>query len=61
MKNDKVIYGQTVRKNTEHPGMWDVIESRGGRLTGKSKFTGTMKEVRCAIKIGNKFAKAKGV
>jgi hypothetical protein len=57
MKNDKIISGQTVRKNSEVKRMWDIIESRGGRLTGKASFTGTMKEVRAAIKLGNKLAK----
>lgn len=57
MKNDKTISGQTVRKNKEHKGMWDIIESRSGRLTGKASFTGTMKEVRDAIKIGIKLSK----
>lgn len=54
MKNDKIIGGQTVRKNAEHKGMWDIIETRAGRLTGKVEFTGSMKEVRAAIKIGSK-------
>ena len=50
MKNDKIINGETVRKNPEHKGMWDIIEERGGRLTGKVTFTGTMKEVRQVLK-----------
>ena len=50
MKNDKIISGKTVRKNTEHKGMWDIMETRAGRLTGKASFTGTTKEVRFAIK-----------
>ena len=57
MKNDKIINGETVRKNPEHKGMWDIIEERGGRLTGKVTFTGTMKEVRQAIKLGIKLGK----
>ena len=57
MKNDKIISGQTVRKNAEHKGVWDILETRGGRLTGRSTFTGTMKEVREAIKEGNRLSK----
>jgi len=54
MKNDKIINGQTVRKNAEHKGMWDIIESKAGRLTGRVAFTGSMKDVRMAIKLGSK-------
>ena len=54
MKNDKIINGCTVRKNTERKGMWDIMETRAGKLTGKASFTGTMKEVRAAIKLGSK-------
>ena len=50
-QNDKIIGGQTVRKNNEVKGLWDIIETRAGRLTGKVAFTGTMKEVRAAIKL----------
>ena len=50
MKNDKIIKGCTVRKNKDHKGMWDIMESRGGQLTGKSTFTGTIKEIRAALK-----------
>lgn len=57
MKNDKIISGQTVRKNPQHNGMWDIMETLAGKLTGKSTFTGTMKEVRDAVKLGNKLAK----
>ena len=57
MKNDKIINGETVRKNPEHKGLWDTIEERGGKLTGKVTFTGTMKEVRQAIKLGIKRGK----
>ena len=60
-KNDKIIGGSTVRKNTEHKGMWDIKDTRAGQLTGKASFTGTMKEVREAIKLGNQIAKAQGV
>ena len=49
MKNDKNIKGSTVRKNAKHKGMWDIMETRGGQLTGKPSFTGTMKEVRLAL------------
>ena len=61
MKNDKIISGNVVRKNSQHPGMWNIMETRAGQLTGKASFTGTMKEVREAIKLGNQIAKAKGV
>ncbi len=49
MKTDKKIKGCTVRKNKTHRGMWDVMETRAGHLTGKATFTGTMKEVRAAL------------
>lgn len=55
---DKIIDGSIVRKNPEHKGMWDIMETRAGQLTGKASFTGTMKEVRDAIKEGNRIAKA---
>jgi endonuclease IV len=61
MKNDKIISGQIVRKNPEHKGMWDIIETRAGQSTGKASFTGTMKEVRDAIKEGNRLIKAHGL
>lgn len=54
MKNDKIISGQTVRKNPEHKGMWDIIDTSGGRSRGRAAFTGTMKEVRAAIKLATK-------
>lgn len=57
MKADKNISGSIVRKNKDHAGMWDIMETRAGQLTGKSTFTGTMKEVRAAIKEGNRLAK----
>lgn len=60
MKNDKIISGQIVRKS-EQNGLWDIMETRGGQLTGKASFTGTMKEVRDAIKLGNQIAKARGL
>ena len=49
MKTDKTIKGCTVRKNKEHRGMWDIMETRAGQLTGKSTFTGTLKEIRAAL------------
>ena len=49
MKNDKTIKGRTVRKNKTHPRMWDIMETRAGQLTGKSTFTGTLKEIRDAL------------
>lgn len=61
MKNDKIISGQIVRKNSEHKGMWDIIETRAGQSTGRATFTGSMKEVRAAIKEGNKLIKARGL
>lgn len=61
MKNDKIISGNIVRKNPEHNGMWDIIETRAGQSTGRSTFTGTMKEVRAAIKEGNKLIKDRGL
>lgn len=61
MKNDKIISGQIVRKNPEHKGMWDIIKTRAGQSTGKASFTGTMKEVRDAIKEGNRLIKARGL
>ena len=57
MKTDKNIAGNIVRKNKDHAGMWDIMETRGGELTGKSTFTGSMKEVRAAIKEGSRLAK----
>lgn len=59
MKNDKIISGQIVRKNSEHKGMWDIILTRAGQPTGKASFTGTMKEVRDAIKEGDRLIKAR--
>ena len=56
----RIIDGCTVRRNMEHPGHWVVMESRAGQLTGKASFTGTMKEVRGAIAIGQKLAKGGG-
>lgn len=53
----RIIGGCTVRRNAEHPGHWDVMESRAGQLTGKASFTGTLKEVRAALAIGQKLAK----
>ena len=53
----RIIGGCTVRRNMEHPGHWDVMESRAGQLTGKVSFTGTLKEVRAALAIGQKLAK----
>jgi len=57
MKNDKHIGGSVVRKNATHKGMWDIMETRAGMLTGKASFTGTMKEVRAAIRLGNRLAR----
>lgn len=39
-----------VRKNPEHKRYWDVLETRGGVLTGKVTFTGTLAEIRQALK-----------
>lgn len=58
---DKIISGQIVRKNPAHGGMWDIIETRAGQSTGKASFTGTMKEVRDAIKEGNRIIKNRGL
>jgi len=56
MKTYKNIAGNIVLKNKDHAGMWDIMETRGGQLSGKSTFTGSMKEVRGAIKEGNRLA-----
>ena len=61
MKNDKIISGQIVRKNPEHKAAWNIIETRAGQSTGRATFTGSMKEVRAAIKEGNKLIKARGL
>ena len=61
MKNDKIISGQTVRKNSEHKGMWNIIETRSGQSTGRLLFTGSLTEVRAAIKEGNRCIKALGL
>ena len=61
MKTDKIISGQTVRKNQEHKGMWDIMETRAGQITGKASFTGSMKEVRAAINEVNRIIKARGL
>ena len=55
-----VINGSIVRKNPCHKGMWDILDTRAGQVTGKASFTGTMKEVRDAIRLGNKIANARG-
>lgn len=57
MQNDKIIHGQIVRKSVSHKGMWDILETRCGKPTGNTSFTGTMKEVRAAIKEGNRIGK----
>lgn len=54
MKNDKIIRGAVVRKDSENKGFWNVMESRSGQLTGKVAFTGTLKEVRGALKLAGK-------
>ena len=61
MKNDKIISGNIVRKNPEHHGMWDIIGTRAGQSTDRATFTGTMREVRAAIKLGNQQIKARGL
>ena len=60
MKNDKIISGQIVRKNPEHKGMWDIIETRGGKPTGKATFTESMKNVRRVIRENNRDLKVRG-
>lgn len=50
---NKIIRGQRVRQNPEHRGYWDII-GEGGRQKGKVVFTGTLKEVREAIKLGTR-------
>lgn len=50
----KIIDGRTVRRNSEHPRVWDVMESRGGQPRGKVAFTGTLKEIRVALRLGKK-------
>jgi hypothetical protein len=59
MKHDKSISGQIVRKNREHKGMWDLIETRAGQPTGKASYTGSMKEIRGVIKAGHRLFKAR--
>ena len=54
MKTEKIIGGQTVRKNKDVKGIWDIIDTSGGRNRGRVAFTGSMKEVKMAIKLGNK-------
>lgn len=45
----KVIRGFKVRRS-KNKGLWDVLETRCGTITGKSLFTGTWKEVLAATK-----------
>lgn len=47
-KNTKTINGCQVRKNKEHKGMWDVLETKAGQVTGRVSFTGTISEIRQA-------------
>jgi hypothetical protein len=54
MKNDKIINGQIVRKNPHHRGMWDIIETRCGVSTGRSSYTGSLKEIQAVIKLSNR-------
>jgi hypothetical protein len=54
MKTEKIINGSIVRKSHSHKGMWDVLETRAGQVTGKSTFTGTIKEIRAALKPAKK-------
>lgn len=57
MKTDKIINGQIVRKNPHHRGMWDIIETRCGVSTGRSSYTGSLKEIQAVIKLGNRIFK----
>lgn len=50
MKNDKIIHGCTVRQNPDHKRLWDVLETRAGNRTGKVTFTGTLAEIRRALR-----------
>lgn len=54
MKNDKIIGGCVVRKSAQGKGLWDVMKTKAGVVTGKVSFTGTMREVRAAIKLGQR-------
>lgn len=52
---DKIINGKTVRRNKDHKRMWDVLRKRAGQSAGVA-FTGSMAEIREAIKLGNKLS-----
>lgn len=54
MRTDKNICGVLVRKNRYHPGFWNIPETKACHLTGRVAFTGTLKEVREAIKLAQK-------
>ena len=41
-----------LRKNPDHKGYWDVLETRAGKVTGNSTFTGTLAEVRQTVRLG---------
>jgi hypothetical protein len=56
----KIISGQKVTKNPQHKGMWDIIGS-GGRHEGRPSFTGSMAEVRAAIKFGDELCRKRGL
>ena len=45
----KIIKGCPVRKSSEHPRMWEVMETRAGQQTGKVTFRGTLAEIRAAL------------
>lgn len=52
MSATKTINGMPVRKSADHPRMWEILETRAGRITGRVTFRGTLKEIR-AIKTIN--------
>jgi hypothetical protein len=42
--------GVFLRQNSEHRRLWDVLELWGGKLTGRVTFTGTLTEIKAALK-----------
>ena len=46
MAKDKIIKGHIVRN---YDGLWHIMETRCGQLTGKAYYHGSMKEIRKVI------------